>query len=145
MGLTSSGPRRPIRLAMLALLAGGAPIAHSALMKAACAEPTRPAVRSSARDKITLPRSRPAAVGTQEAETGDDADAPALPEGFRELAGGSGEPQIPGLTIVYLHALGSRAEANNWRNIIVHQTEGPAGSAKSMALGQAQNPTKRRV
>ena len=84
---------------MLALLAGGAPIAHLALMKAACAEPARPAVRSSAaaRDKITLPRSRPAAVGTQEAETGDDADAPALPEGFRELAGGSGEPQIPGL------------------------------------------------
>ncbi len=118
MGLTSSGPRRPIRLAMLALLAGGAPIAHSALMKAACAEPTRPAVRSSAaaRDKITLPRSRPAAVGTQEAETGDDADAPALPEGFRELAGGSGEPQIPGLTIVYLHPLGSPAEVNNWRN-----------------------------
>jgi len=114
---------------MLALLAGGAPIAHLALMKAACAEPARPAVRSSAaaRDKITLPRSRPAAVGTQEAETGDDADAPALPEGFRELA------------------LGSRAEANNWRNIIVHQTEGPAGSAKSMALGQAQNPTKRGV
>jgi len=43
---------------MLALLAGGAPIAHLALTKAACAEPARPAVRSSAaaRDKITLPR-----------------------------------------------------------------------------------------
>jgi hypothetical protein len=27
----------------------------------------------------------------------------------------------------------------------VHQTEGPAGSAKSMALAQAQNPTKRGV
>jgi len=132
---------------MLALLAGGAPIAHLALTKAACAEPARPAVRSSAaaRDKITLPRSRLAAVGTQEAESGDDADVPALPEGFRGLARGSGEPQIPGLTIVYLHPLGSPADTNNWRNIIVHQTEGPAGSAKSMALGQAQNPTKRGV
>ena len=173
MGLTCGRPRRLTRLAMLALLAGGAPIAHLALTKAVCAEPARPAVRSSAaaRDKITLPRSRPAAVGTQEAESGDDADVPALPEGFRELARGSGEPQIPGLTIVYLHPLGSPtdtnnwcniivhqtegpagsaksmalAQANNWRNIIVHQTEGPAGSAKSMALGQAQNPTKRGV
>jgi hypothetical protein len=147
MGLTCNGPRRLARLAMLALLAGGAPIAHLALTKAACAEPARPAVRSSgaARDKITLPRARPAAVGTQDAESGDDADAPALPEGFRELARGSGEPQIPGLTIVYLHPLGSPADTNNWRNIIVHQTEGPAGSAKSMALGQAQNPTKRGV
>jgi hypothetical protein len=131
---------------MLALLAGGALIAHLALTNAACAEPA-PAVRSSAaaRDKIALPRSRPAAVGTQEAETGDDADAPALPEGFRELARGSGEPQIPGLTIVYLHPLGLPADAVKWRNIIVHQTEGPAGSAKSMALGQAKNPTKRGV
>ena len=95
MGLTCNGPRRLARLAMLALLAGGAPIAHLALTKAACAEPARPAVRSSAaaRDKITLPRSRPAAVGTQDAESGDDADAPALPEGFRELARGSGEPR----------------------------------------------------
>jgi N-acetylmuramoyl-L-alanine amidase len=147
MGLTCKGPRRPTRLAMLALLAGCAPIAHLALTNAACAEPAPTAVRSSAaaRDKITLPRSRPAVVGTQEAESGDDADAPALPEGFRELARGSGEPQIPGLTIVYLHPLGSPAQANNWRNIIVHQTEGPAGSAKSMALAQAQNPTKRGV
>jgi len=147
MGLTCNGPRRPIRLALLALLAGGAPIAHLALTNAACAEPAPTAVRSSAaaRDKITLPRSRPAAVGTQEAETGDDADAPALPEGFRELAGGSGEPQIPGLTIVYLHPLGSRAEANNWRNIIVHQTEGPAGSARGGAIEQHGNPTRRGV
>ena len=148
MGLTCSRPRRLTRLAMLALLAAGVSIAHLALMKAACAEPTRPAVRSSAaaRDKIMLPRSRPAAVGAQEAEkSGDDADAPALPEGFRELARGSGEPQIPGLTIVYLHPLGSPADTSNWRNIIVHQTEGPAGSAKSMALAQAKDPTKRGV
>jgi hypothetical protein len=123
------------------------PVAQLELMNATRAKPARAAARPSAaaRDKIALPRSRPAAVGTQEAETGDEADAPALPEGFRELARGSGEPQIPGLTIVYLHPLGLPAQANNWRNIIVHQTEGPAGSAKSMALAQAQNPTKRGV
>ena len=64
---------------------------------------------------------------------------------FRELAKRSGEPQIPGLRIVYLHPLGSPADANKWQNIIVHQTEGPAGSAKSMAQAQAKNPTKRGV
>jgi hypothetical protein len=64
---------------------------------------------------------------------------------FRELARSQGEPQVPDLKIVYLHPLGNPADANNWRNIIVHQTEGPAGSAKSMAQAQAKNPTKRGV
>ena len=68
-----------------------------------------------------------------------------LPPGFRELARGSGEPRIPGLAIVYLNPLGAPADANKWHHIIVHQTEGPAGSAKSMALAQAKNPTKRGV
>jgi hypothetical protein len=36
----------------------------------------------------------------------------------------SGEPQIPGLTIIYLHPLGSPGDAVKWQNIIVHQTEG---------------------
>jgi hypothetical protein len=75
----------------------------------------------------------------------EPAEAPPLPPNFRELAKASGEPQIPGLTIVYLHPLGSPADANRWQNIIVHQTEGPAGSAKSSALAQAKNPTKRGV
>ena len=147
MGLKWNSPRRLARLATLAVFAVGPPIAHLALTKVASAEPSSPAVRSSpaARDKVTMPRSRPATIGTHEAETGDDADVPALSEGFRELAKGSGEPQIPGLTIVYLHPLGLPADANHWRNIIVHQTEGPAGSAKSMALAQAKNPTKRGV
>jgi len=68
-----------------------------------------------------------------------------LPADFGTLARSSGEPQIPGLAIVYLHPLGDPANANRWRNIIVHQTEGPAGSAKSMALAQAKNPQKRGV
>jgi hypothetical protein len=68
-----------------------------------------------------------------------------LPADFRALAKASGEPHIPGLRIVYLRPLGNPAQANRWRNIIVHQTEGPAGSAKSLALAQARNPTKRGV
>ena len=140
-------PRGVARLAMLAVFAAGPLIGHLELIDSAWSQPTRPAVRASpaAREQITLPRSRPAAARSHEAAAGEDADAVELPETFRELARGFGEPQVPGLTIVYLHPLGSPANANNWRNIIVHQTEGPAGSAKSMALGQAQNPTKRGV
>jgi hypothetical protein len=80
-----------------------------------------------------------------ESSTDDLAHAAKLPENFRKLAAESGEPQIPGLAIVYLHPLGLPADAVRWRNIIVHQTEGPAGSAKSMAQAQANNPTKRGV
>jgi hypothetical protein len=68
-----------------------------------------------------------------------------LPDDFRALAKAAGEPQIRGLTIVYLHPLGNPADANRWQNIIVHQTEGPAGSAKNLALAQAKNPSKRGV
>jgi len=63
---------------------------------------------------------------------------------FAELARGTGTPQVPGLTIVYLSTLGNPALAP-WKNIIVHQTEGPAGSAHAMAKAQAANPKKRGV
>ena len=53
-------------------------------------------------------------------------------------------PQIPGLKMVYLAPLGDPALAP-WRNIIVHQTEGPAGSAQAMAKRQAANPKLRGV
>ena len=82
-------------------------------------------------------------AGTSDA--GDEVGALEPPIDFRELAKRSGEPQMPGLKIAYLHPLGSPADANKWQNIIVHQTEGPAGSAKSMAQAQAKNPTKRGV
>jgi hypothetical protein len=87
------------------------------------------------------------AIGTTAgtSDAGDEVGALEPPIDFRELAKRSGEPQMPGLKIVYLHPLGSPADANKWRNIIVHQTEGPAGSAKSMAQAQAKNPTKRGV
>ena len=86
-----------------------------------------------------------ASLGPQPAGAAEPVRPPELPPDFRELARQSGEPRIPGLTIVYLHALGDPGRAGNWRNIIVHQTEGPAGSARSMALAQAKNPTKRGV
>src|SRR6201989_1192615 len=61
------------------------------------------------------------------------------------LARASGTPEIPGLKIVWLAPWGDVAKANPWRNIIVHQTEGGAGSAKTGALAQAKNPTRRGV
>ena len=71
---------------------------------------------------------------------------PALAEpSFPELAKAQGEPQIPGLNIVYLTPLGNPADAHPWKNILVHQTEGPAGSAKNGAAAQAKNPTRRGV
>jgi hypothetical protein len=61
------------------------------------------------------------------------------------LARQSGTPQIPGLRIVYLHALGDPAKANKWKYILVHRTEGPAGSARNGAAEQAAHPTRRGV
>ena len=63
---------------------------------------------------------------------------------FAELARSAGTPQVAGLRMVYLAPLQDPAQAP-WRNIIVHQTEGPAGSAKSLAQAQAQNPARRGV
>jgi hypothetical protein len=64
---------------------------------------------------------------------------------FSERARQSGRPQIDGLAIVYLHPLGDPARANWWQNIIVHQTEGPAGSARYGAAEQFAHPTRRGV
>jgi len=142
--------RRVAGLAVLALLLptswSGAQLGGSA---SAWAETIRPSAGAKpvVREQV-LPRPRPRkAATTDEPEIGVDPIVPEveLPRGFRELARASGEPQLPGLAMVYLHPLGSPADAKQWRNIIVHQTEGPAGSAKSMALAQSKNPTKRGV
>jgi len=63
---------------------------------------------------------------------------------FARLARSAGTPQIPGLHIVYLAPLGDPAKAA-WQNIILHQTEGAPGAAKSLAEGQSRNPTRRGV
>src|ERR1700743_1137867 len=54
----------------------------------------------------------------------------------------SGTPDIPGLKMVWLAPWGEVSKAHPWRNIIVHQTEGPAGSARGGAALQAKNPTR---
>jgi hypothetical protein len=64
--------------------------------------------------------------------------------GFARLAKSAGMPQIPGLHIVYLAPLGDPALAP-WKNIILHQTEGAPGAARSLAEAQSKNPTKRGV
>jgi hypothetical protein len=115
----------------------------------ASAEAIRPPARARPvmREQV-LPRPRPnGAAPSAEPEIGVDpiAQEVELLPGFGELARRSGEPQVPGLVMVYLYPLGLPADAKQWRNIIVHQTEGPAGSAKSMALAQSKNPTKRGV
>ena len=63
---------------------------------------------------------------------------------FARIAKSSGTPQVPGLSIVYLAPLGDPALAP-WCNIIVHQTEGPAHSARALALAQKANPGRRGV
>jgi N-acetylmuramoyl-L-alanine amidase len=71
--------------------------------------------------------------------------AGAEPQSLAEIAKLSGRPQVPGLKIVYLAPLGAPADANKWRNILAHQTEGPPGTALASATAQAANPTKRGV
>jgi hypothetical protein len=63
---------------------------------------------------------------------------------LRTLAKSPGEPQIPGLHIVYMVKLGDPSKAP-WRNIILHQTEGAPGAAKPLAEGQFKNPFRRGV
>src|ERR1043166_9616349 len=69
----------------------------------------------------------------------------AEPPPLAELARAEGRPQLPGLNIVYLTPLGKPTEARRWTNILVDQTEGPAGSAKNGAAEQVKNPTRRGV
>jgi N-acetylmuramoyl-L-alanine amidase len=61
------------------------------------------------------------------------------------IARSSGTPDIPGLKMVWLAPWGDVAKAHPWANIIVHQTEGPAGSARGGAQAQSRNPTRRGV
>jgi hypothetical protein len=61
------------------------------------------------------------------------------------IARRSGTPEIPGLKMVWLAPWGDVSKSHPWRNIIVHQTEGPAGSARGGAEAQSRNPTRRGV
>src|SRR3979490_273526 len=61
------------------------------------------------------------------------------------VARGSRRPEIAGLKMIWLAPWGEVSNAHPWRNIIVHQTEGPAGSARGGAQEQFRNPTRRGV
>jgi hypothetical protein len=130
-----------LRLAVSASLAAALLTSVGSLLTemGAAAEPTRRAAKA-------RPPAQAQRVNAAEPSVRDDADLTvALPPNFPDLARQSGEPQIPGLAIVYLHALGDPAQANKWQNIIAHQTEGPAGAARASAQAQGANPSKRGV
>jgi hypothetical protein len=61
------------------------------------------------------------------------------------LARATGTPEISGLKMVWLAPWGDVSKSHPWRNIIVHQTEGPAGSARGGAQEQSKKPTRRGV
>ena len=74
--------------------------------------------------------------------------APAAAQASSELeavAHASGSPKIPGLRMVWLAPWGDPAKAHPWQNIIVHQTETPAGTARLLAQKQTDDPTRRGV
>jgi N-acetylmuramoyl-L-alanine amidase len=73
------------------------------------------------------------------------APAAAQTPDLASIARGSGSPEIPGLKMVWLAPWGELSKSHRWHNIIVHQTEGPAGSARYGAQEQAKNPTRRGV
>ncbi len=73
------------------------------------------------------------------------APAAAQTPDLASIARGSGSPEIPGLKMVWLAPWGELSKSHRWHNIIVHQTEGPAGSARYGAQEQARNPTRRGV
>jgi hypothetical protein len=71
--------------------------------------------------------------------------ASAQTQDIAAIARSSGTPDIPGLKMVWLAPWGDVSKAHPWKNIIVHQTEGPAGSARGGATEQSKNPTRRGV
>ena len=71
--------------------------------------------------------------------------ASAQTQDIAAIARSSGTPDIPGLKMVWLAPWGDVSKAHPWKNIIVHQTEGPAGSARGGAAEQSKNPTRRGV
>jgi hypothetical protein len=73
------------------------------------------------------------------------APAVATDADLARLARSSGTPDIPGMKMVWLAPWGDVRDAHPWRNIIVHQTEGRAGSARVGAREQSKNPTRRGV
>lgn len=62
---------------------------------------------------------------------------------FEISAKSIGTPDIPGLNIVWLTPWGRLALAREWKNIVVHQSEGARGSAWAEAVAQKEKPDRR--
>lgn len=65
------------------------------------------------------------------------------PSSFEIAARSRGTPDIPGLNLVWLTPWIDVVHARDWKNIIVHQSEGPPGSAWRNALAQMLKPRRR--
>jgi hypothetical protein len=65
------------------------------------------------------------------------------PSSFEIAARARGTPDIPGLNIVWLTPWGDLRLAREWRNIVVHQSEGAPGSAWRGAVAQMERPNRR--
>ena len=121
-------------------------------MAALTTSPDYSAMRENAARELA---GRPDGVGTVSAAELAAADAAIArevarlrggpPPSFCALAHARGRPQIPGLRVIYLNPLGGTDGDHRWQNIIAHQTEGPTGATRNMALAQFANPTKRGV
>ena len=71
--------------------------------------------------------------------------APSPPTSFEIAARSRGTPDIPGINMVWLVPWGDLRHAREWRNIVVHQSEGAPGSAWRAAVAQMQRPNRRGV
>jgi hypothetical protein len=67
------------------------------------------------------------------------------PSSFEIAAKSSGVPEIPGLNIVWLTPWGRLELAREWKNIVVHQSEGGPGTALREAFHQMDKPDRRGV
>jgi hypothetical protein len=64
---------------------------------------------------------------------------------FEIAARSRGTPDIPGLNMVWLVPWTDLKHARDWRNIVVHQSEGAVGSAFSNAVAQMKRQNRKGV
>jgi hypothetical protein len=67
------------------------------------------------------------------------------PSSFEVAARSRGTPDIPGLNMVWLVPWADLRLAREWRNIVVHQSEGASGSAFANAVAQRNRQNRKGV
>ena len=65
------------------------------------------------------------------------------PSAFEIAARSRGTPDFPGLNMIWLTPWIDVVHAREWRNIVVHQSEGAAGSAWRGAVAQMRKPDRK--